>query len=936
MKKTKIIFSILISIIMLVSMASVSKAVTASIAETPTSVTSGSEFILTIKFDEAVNQMNAHLEYDDSLISIVGASEPSNLNVSGYGTTTNVASIVYTNMDTTTKADTFKIKVKATDVTEDKVAKFKIKDFAVVLAEDNSDKILDNVEFSVTITASNPGDGDGSGNTGNQEEITVSTNLVELKKGESKTVTVSGGVAPITWTSSNETVAKVDSNGKITAIAPGTTTILVSDANGSRKEITVKVTADTTIAPTDHAKTGENMVLLAVVIIALAIVVTLGIHNRKMSKLFVMLPLLTALSLSANKAEAKIIIVDKGQTGIISNLEELNGKKAIGVVPDEEKFEASTESKLYKDDMDFNGIFGTESTNVTITTANGATKNSSEALVTGDIIKNDNEEYTLIIYGDANSDGIICFVSDINVIVNDFIKKAEATGASRVAANLRVDNTLNVFDISRMVQKFQGKNVNTIISENPFELDEAVFAMSTDNGTTWQEYNLFSEAVTAAGNTKAQIKVLSDFSVIGDSTEIGENQDITVELNGKEVGIGTFDIALSGKLTIQDSVGGGTFSRGTPDFIEMKTDTAVLTINGGTVSCSSNTIFGEKGNVIINDGALKSTAGTINANNVTVNDGSVTASSSYAIKANNLLVKGGNIEGDNTAIIVKTATIEGGTISSEKAGATIQTSETLSITGGTITKTSPMEGAPAYAVRSTGGNINITGGTITGPYQVATSADQKYCAVYAENANITVSDSAKIQGGSGSNAAIYQDGTDKTITINGGIINSGYHGQAAIYQNTQNGKIEIRNGSITGYKNAIYQEQGNNIEIWPINGTQNITITQSDSIAPGDGQNTSGHTAIYKASAGNIIVGNSDDTVPYGEEHLKIDGDGDAVYAPEATLEFNNGFVTGGVTMKDFKSNNNLTLASDITVETDSDTNLKTISQTLRFVTVTE
>ncbi len=54
-------------------------------------------------------------------------------------------------------------------------------------------------------------------------------------------MTVAGGAAPYTWKSSAEAVAKVDANGTVTAVAGGTATITVTDANGVTAECVVRV-----------------------------------------------------------------------------------------------------------------------------------------------------------------------------------------------------------------------------------------------------------------------------------------------------------------------------------------------------------------------------------------------------------------------------------------------------------------------------------------------------------------------------------------------------------------------------------------------------------------------------------------------------------------------------------------------------------------------
>lgn len=79
------------------------------------------------------------------------------------------------------------------------------------------------------------------------EELKLDVKSKELKEGEEVTFTVT--VSPedasnkvVTWSSSDDAVAKVDANGKVTAIKAGTATITATAADGSGKTVSVKIT----------------------------------------------------------------------------------------------------------------------------------------------------------------------------------------------------------------------------------------------------------------------------------------------------------------------------------------------------------------------------------------------------------------------------------------------------------------------------------------------------------------------------------------------------------------------------------------------------------------------------------------------------------------------------------------------------------------------
>ncbi len=77
--------------------------------------------------------------------------------------------------------------------------------------------------------------------------ITLNKSSLSIAKGNTSTLIAT--IAPNTatnkaveWKSSNKKVAKVDSNGKITAVSKGTATITCTASDGSKKKSTCKVT----------------------------------------------------------------------------------------------------------------------------------------------------------------------------------------------------------------------------------------------------------------------------------------------------------------------------------------------------------------------------------------------------------------------------------------------------------------------------------------------------------------------------------------------------------------------------------------------------------------------------------------------------------------------------------------------------------------------
>jgi alpha-amylase len=84
------------------------------------------------------------------------------------------------------------------------------------------------------------------------EKITLNSTLITIEKG--KSITLKASVLPetatdktVTWTSSDETVAKVDKNGKVTTLKAGKAVIKASSSTeGVFAECTVNVKVDST------------------------------------------------------------------------------------------------------------------------------------------------------------------------------------------------------------------------------------------------------------------------------------------------------------------------------------------------------------------------------------------------------------------------------------------------------------------------------------------------------------------------------------------------------------------------------------------------------------------------------------------------------------------------------------------------------------------
>lgn len=98
----------------------------------------------------------------------------------------------------------------------------------------------------------------------------------------------------------------------------------------------------------------------------------------------------------------------------------------------------------------------------------GNIKADSDLIKTGDKIEIGKETLSVVLYGDANGDGIVCDADDVMIIINDFLGKKPATGINRVATNLaNADDELDTDDLMQMINRFLGRLNNDLVKNLP-------------------------------------------------------------------------------------------------------------------------------------------------------------------------------------------------------------------------------------------------------------------------------------------------------------------------------------------------------------------------------------------------------------------------------------------------------------------------------------
>lgn len=936
MKKKKIFLSLILGIIAMIALSIQSKAATLTTSETPTTVYSGQKFKIVMSFDEEVFSASGYLGYDSSLVTLK-KPENSKVEISPEYSKNVLAWIYAPNENVTTKR--IEVDATAANVDEEKVVEFKTSDVVYNSGKDQSEGTIADQTFKVTIKPN--------------KDLSVGKTEVSLKKGETETITAEGN-GKLTWKSSNENIAKVE-DGKITAISEGTATITVTDEAGKTKEIKVTVSdansannkntntnTNTNTGKTNNvdnstfngekiAKAGESKAVLILAIVAIVIAVILGKKSHKINKLFVMLPLLFAISFAGNTSNAattdiKDVQTDKIDVGLFTNLADMEGKNVIAVSARsgfrKKDINDNTGNKLLYSDLT---EFFNKNTSIKITSINGETSfKDSLVLKTGDKLKDsNNKEYTIVLFGNINSQGTVCTGTDLKAIKNIFLKIDDYNNykdEKRLALNLRYqtengkpvtrngETIIDALDAGRCRLKGLGydggseslpDSLNgTLIYEtiyNPETTSEGNFEL-TQEGQNAVRYKTLKQAIDAAGTKTSTIKVLDNASSeLYPTVTVTSQQNITLDLNGKELLLrGNGALIVENKLTIKDTGKNGILSR---------------SADSSTPSC----IYGKDGSeIIVESGTIKSPGYAVNGDKITINGGTLKSSGSSAVYGKDITINNGTISGITGVGVTESGklVVNNGTITGSKYGISASKDAKITVNDGKIEGKVAIDGAENAVVE-------VNGGTING--LASSSNEEKYSAVSVKG--IFRMTSGTINGASGSKGAIEQTKIGY-IDITGGTISSGWASDYAIYQDVPTGayrtSISISGARVSGFNYGIYQKGTSDIII-----DYNYDKDVATSISQTSSQSQSSeNAAIYKDSLGNIQIGKSTDISENGEL-LMIEYKSNGINAPEATVKFYNGCIKPTnaalgkaiLSARDIILNSNPTLKHDFKVQ---------------------
>ena len=392
----------------------------------------------------------------------------------------------------------------------------------------------------------------------------------------------------------------------------------------------------------------------------------------------------------------------------------------------------------------------------------------------------ENTDYGYAIYNRA--DGKIAITNGSAVIAGGYMAMNTAPDLS-LYANVKVKACKDESGTKRVIY-----NANDIFYYRYLKFEPGTIV--AQNTTTGAEYFAVQAAVDAAADGDT-IELLEDIAFVNPlKILLKNNMSLTLDLKGKTFEGSIVYTCESGKLTIDDTVGGGkitsaqsSFSSGTIMATGSSDKTAVLEIKGGTVENSD---------------------------------------------ASGYFINGGN------AILNKRCTVNvtGGTVTSAGGGAAIVNANAypfgiVNVSGGTVKSTNKNGSGSIY--NEAIGTVNVSGGTVDG--------DARYAIYNNSTGKITISGTAMVYG---SQAGVYlREGTANTtvleitggtvecttagdavrnvgagiVRISGGVVRATADEGKAIYNSI--GKISILGGMVehTAAGKAIYNTGWSSIEV---------------------------------------------------------------------------------------------------------------------------
>lgn len=877
-KKIKIILTSVVFMLLIFTMKS--KALDFTV--TPKEVYPNEEFDLKINLDGEVACFDGTLKFDETKIKILSANTD-NTEVVAHEKGT--ASIIYLpGSEQSSLRKEISIKAKVEDITDKELSL----NFTFVKAgtADNVVTIIEDKQYREVKLKVNE-----------LKEITVSSEKIEIEKGKTETIKAEGN-GKLTFKSEDEKIAKVDENGKVEAIEKGETNIVITDEYGKTKSVKIIVKEnstptnggttdntntndkDTTKAP-NHAKAGESSIILVLCIISAGALVFLAIKRKKFNKLFIMIPVLAVATTLGNYTEAatdsyRDIQLEKVDIGIYSGklehatkIESIKGQDAIFISPRADLHRTGNELNPKIKFGDISSFF--TSNGISVTSIDGNNVSHDSIIKTGTKISvtdgQINKTYPVIFFGSVTSEGGIFDIGAFTIMkafalhkdVGDNEANAYYRAASNVAWNIKDGNDevfseiinpnfddegllqIDIFDLNRYRNKYwaydgsvkmdsqelvkpENRIGRTLVNSKIDRVDSTVFFdYSTEDGAfqvNGKKYDSLVSAMDMFGKNGGTVTVVKDSNTNCQDIKINGKKQVTIDLNGHVI-------------SVTDGVTSNTtfkVARDSQLTVKGKSSTVSDMIASNARTGSNLVDLDEGAEFILLSGTLRNPMGKAigGKGKVTIKNG-VIETSAQAIEASELVIDNGNIQGGEQENLIS-------------------------------------------ATKS----VIINGGVFTGQISTTALISKK------DSGDITINEGTFILPAGATGVCVKQEGTGN-ININGGNFQASLGSTTTkIMQDVTNGNINIQGGEISTYKTAIYQKNGNKININNIKNDVRISQTRQGT------DNDKDYVVIVKDSEGEVNIGSDNDIVS-ADTRLYIDAKDYGIKAPRATVNFLNG-----------------------------------------------
>lgn len=279
----------------------------------------------------------------------------------------------------------------------------------------------------------------GTKNVGEIENLTVTYNPINTTDDKN-----------VTWESSNESIAKVDSTGKVTAIAPGQATITAIVGNK-----TASYTIDVKQPLTSISLNKANGTLRVEGTETLT--VTYNPSNTTDNKMVTW----SSSDESIAKVEnGKITAITPGKVTITATVGGKTAKYNLTVI-EKETLQERFVKKGFKIKNSFVHGFKLEDSLTNIKNKvelEYTTTGSNTVISTGMQFKYNSEIFTAIVYGDLNGDGKINS-ADLLKMRQHLLGTSVLTGAYKEAGSIATGTTINSADLLRIRQHLLGQKL---------------------------------------------------------------------------------------------------------------------------------------------------------------------------------------------------------------------------------------------------------------------------------------------------------------------------------------------------------------------------------------------------------------------------------------------------------------------------------------------